>query len=113
MSVPTTPRQADTVYNRHESGGPGYAEGALWTDRVSPLISQALARPWMSRAEIRDIPNPMPQVMLFPPKHGYEQHEPTIIDVLNASRFHIPYAPVGQDGGGAIATSQPSLQTWW
>lgn len=113
MPTPRVPRHPDTVYRRHESGGPGYAEGALWTEYRSPLIDEALLRPHLSDAQIRELPCPLSQVMLFPPRHGYSQREPTILDVLRVGRFHVPYAPVGQDGGGAIATSQPSLQTWW
>lgn len=113
MPTPRPARNADSVYRRHESGGPGFAEGALWTDVVPPLVTQALERPWMSRSEIRALPTPLSQIMLFPPRHGFDQHEPTIEDVLAARRFHIPYAPVGQDGGGAIATSQPSNYMWW
>lgn len=113
MSTPRIPRHPDTVHRRHESGGPGYAEGALWTDEIPPLVTEALSLPGMSRERLRDLTPPLQQVVRFPPRHGYEQHEPTIRDVLAAGRWHIPYAPVGQDGGGAIATSQPSLQTWW
>jgi hypothetical protein len=114
MATPRVPREPDTVYNRRESAGPGYAEGALWEDVVSPLIPRALMLPWMSRDEIREIPTPLTQIMRFPPRHGYTQGQPTIEDVLSVRRWHIPYAPVGQDSsGGAIATSMPSQQQTW
>lgn len=113
MSVPRSPRNADSVYWRRDSAGPGMGFDALWTDAVPPAILATRAREAMSDAQIRELGPPLPQIIRNPPRLGYYDGQPTSTDIFKLRRNIVPFAPVGQDGGGAIATSNPSNYMWW
>jgi hypothetical protein len=114
MATPRPARgQADSVYYRHDSAGPQNSYETLWTDVVPEPIVDVRRIERMSDEEIRQLPPPLPQVDRFPPRTGYPVGEMSMRDILSLTRGIVPFAPVGQDGGGAIATSNPSNMMWW
>ena len=114
MATPRPARgQADTVYWRHDAAGPQNSYDSLWTDFQPEPIREVRAIERMSDDEIRQLPPPLAQVIRFPERYGYPAGQMTMRDILALRRQHVPYAPVGQDGGGAIATSNPSNMMWW
>lgn len=71
-------------------------------------VKQALMGPVMGRASVRKIPCPLRQVRPNPKRHGYDNQELGIQDILNTTR---EYQPVVDWSGGIGSYSGASRNT--
>ncbi len=67
----------------------------------------------MTDAQIRELGPPLPQIIRNPARLGYPTGQLNMTDIMALRRNPIPFEPVGQDGGGSLATSNPSNYSWW
>ena len=86
-------RHADGVYNRRpwvaplEAAYPPQEYIGPFKSNQERLLSQSLASWTMSRADLQEyVRPPLPQIVLFPARFGYTEHEITIEDIAQMPR---------------------------
>ena len=77
-------------------------------ERLTQQAIQANVLPGTEVAEL--VRNPLPQVDLFPPRFGYEQSVPGILDVIEVSRQYVE-PRTGWFSGGPAGYSGASRNT--